>query len=441
MNKENIFMELQEEVNQIKMIDSHSHLVPYADLRGKTDLFSLFALHSGHSLESAGMPSNQFVQLESSVRDDNGKWLLFSHYWERIHNTAYARLFLMAIKKIFGFSDITGDNYQELSEKIFQAYSVADNSYYEKVIKNYAGIEKMVWDFGSLDADKDFFFPAYRFENRRAPAYDHFITVRTRDELEIIEAHYNCSILCFCDFLKVYETAVESAVRKGAVAFKTLLAYLRTLDFELVTKNEAEKVFNTIFTRFKPNRGFLENQMEGPSWKDTKLLQDYMMHYTLRLLTHHKIPAKIHAGFQSGKRNVPAFANPQLLNNLFIHYRDLQFVVMHTAIPFSYELGALAKNFSNVAIDFSWSNTLSPSISKRFLNDMLEFLPVHKIMGFGSDNATAEGVFGEAVMSRKAVTEVLTEKVSEGYFDLYEAKKIANKLLRQNVIDIFKLPL
>ena len=59
-------------------------------------------------------------------------------------------------------------------------------------------------------------------------------------------------------------------------------------------------------------------------------------------------------------------------------------------------------------------------------------------MAFGGDYGHVESVYGHSVMARAVVTKVLTEKVAGGYFTEPEAIRIANRLFRDNALEIFK---
>jgi uncharacterized protein len=442
MEQDQIFKDLKNEIDKIKLIDSHCHIVPINELIDSMDLFKLYIMHNCFSFMSSGMSEESHAKLADYNVGLADKWEIFKPYWLKTSNTGFAKIFLKAMKVLYGVSEITDANYQDLSNNITHSYSSkSEINWYAYVYKEKAGIEKGILDYGTTVVDKIFFFATYRFENRRVPACDHFITIRTREELDKIENYYGRNIVCFDDFLDVFEEAFERRVNEGIVTVKTLLGYRRTLDFANVTKDEAEKVFNTVFARLPPTPGSLGHHYEGPSWEDNKILQDFLFHRMLLFASKHNIAIQIHGGFQSGYRQVFYHADPKLLLNLFLRYPNVNFVVLHTATPFQYDLGCLVKNFSNVRMDFSWSNSLSPSISSRVMSDMLEFLPAHKIFGFGSDNSIIEGALGESIFARNSLAQIMSTKIRSGYFIEDEAVDICKKIFRENIIDYFHLNL
>lgn len=436
MDHQTILKEISEFVERQPLAASHSHRIPYSELKGQNDLFNAFTWHSGSTLISAGMPEEDYEQLKNLSLPEERKWALFRPYWEKIKYTAYGRSFLLATDRIFGIHEINDNTYQKLNTCIITAYTPESDQYFKTVLNDYAKIQLTIWDFGTLNAPEGY-YPAYRFENRRVAVCDAFLTTRTREDLEAIEKEHHCTILTFDDYLATFERVFKEKTEQGMVAVKILLGYLRTLDFSPVTHDEAERVFNKIFSRILPNPGYLAHQFDGPDFSEGKLLQDYMVHKLFYLATQYKLPVQIHAGFQLGRRTVEEFGDPKLLNQVFIRYRDLKFVIMHTAVPYAYDLAVLAKNHSNVYVDFSWSNALSPSMAKRFFGDVIELVPIDRIIGFGDDSATVEGTLGEAIQARKMVSETLAEKVHAGYLSMQEAKEIASATLYKNTKNLF----
>ncbi|KAB2823011.1 MAG: amidohydrolase family protein, partial [Paludibacter sp.] len=107
--------------------------------------------------------------------------------------------------------------------------------------------------------------------------------------------------------------------------------------------------------------------------------------------------------------------------------------------PYGGELAALAKNFPNVFIDLAWSATISPSYTQRYIQEFLETVPNNKIVAFGGDCHTPEGVYAASVMARETVENALIAMVRSGYISEKEAMVIIEKLLRTNAIEIYGL--
>ena len=172
---------------------------------------------------------------------------------------------------------------------------------------------------------------------------------------------------------------------------------------------------------------------------EAKPLQDYLFHHLMKLAEKHDIPVAFHTGLQAGKGKIIGNSDPTLLTNIFNEYPRNEFVLYHGSYPFGGTLSALAKNYRNVYIDMNWVYSVSPTYSKRYLSEWLETVPVSRLIAFGGDCMSAENVYSELITARKIITEVLSEKVAEGYLSEPEARIIARMILRDNAAKLYKL--
>ena len=62
-------------------------------------------------------------------------------------------------------------------------------------------------------------------------------------------------------------------------------------------------------------------------------------------------------------------------------------------------------------------------------------------MAFFNDGTSFEEIYGSTVMTRNAVENVLVHKVESGYLSLSEAVEIPYRILRNNAILLWQLPL
>ena len=73
------------------------------------------------------------------------------------------------------------------------------------------------------------------------------------------------------------------------------------------------------------------------------------------------------------------------------------------------------------------------------LNEWLETVPVSRLMAFGGDCMVVENVYSELTLARRIITNVLCNKVREGYFSESEAKVIARMILFDNAAKLYNL--
>ena len=63
---------------------------------------------------------------------------------------------------------------------------------------------------------------------------------------------------------------------------------------------------------------------------------------------------------------------------------------------------------------------------------LIEIIPSNKIFGFGGDYMFIEGMYGSQKLARKAISELLYDKVVQGYFSFEHAIEFSTKILNQN---------
>ena len=431
------------EVESISLVDTHEHIILESERNECAEDFSyLFAHYNSSDMISAGLSPRMMEAIRLPIRQMridtyrrrkarrfiaepertdmslDERWQAMEPFWEMIRNTAYAKQTLITIRDIFGIEDLNRNTYRQLSEAISGSRKPG---WYRYVLKEKANIAVSVVDIQSLGVNREFFVQTMRL--------DHFIGVQSRVDLGELENESGLAIHSLDDLVKAMQTVLKHYKEKGAVSVKSALAYNRVLNYEKVTRHEAEIVFNHIASRLG----------EGSSWLESKPLQDYMMHQVIRAAIENELPVQIHTGLQEGNENIITNSNPTHLINLFIEYREAKFDLFHGGYPYIHEWATLAKNFANVTADITWLPIISPAIARQLLHELIETVPSNKIMAFGGDSMTVEMAYGHARMTRQLMTRVLSEKIAEGYLDEDEAIVLAQRMLRDNPASLFKL--
>jgi hypothetical protein len=363
------------------------------------------------------MRKAQFDSLLSDKFAIEEKWRLIKPHWENAKNTAYSRVVLLSMEKLYGIPDLTDETVGPLSKMIRESYQTP---WYDIVLKEKCNIKYIIADVGT----RRFEDPMFRYVEK----FDEFVAINSSGSLEKIGVKYGTAINSLNALESTLGVTFEAALKRDIIAVKSTLAYSRTIKYENTSRPEAEKVFNQLI-HSKRNETF--------DFSAVKPLQDYMMHQVIQMAKKHQLPMLIHTGLQAGDGNDISNANPVLLANLFLQYRDVKFVLFHGAYPYGGELSALAKNFQNVYIDMCWDYIISPSYSERYLHEWLETVPSNKIMAFGGDYHNIENVYGHLLFAKEIIANVLIEKVKDGYFSEEEAMKFAKMMLHDNAVNLF----
>lgn len=414
-----LYKRIHEEINKIKIIDTHEHLQRESELPIGDDIhIGRFFLHYANSdLISAGMPAEQ---MEKVIEDPDitplDRWKMLQPWYQRSWNTTYCESLRIAIKDIYDIEDFSNDTVDELTSKMRQMIKPG----FTREIFNKAGIDfAMNNPFGP----KQIYNPDFDKESFVCDMVDSFIWF---PGLELIEES-GLTVDSLDDYLKLIDSYFEKFA-KSAGAFKVGHAYGRTLKWEDVSKNDAEKYFNLFLTSTeKPGRD-IEQQFEN-----------FIMHYLCKKCGEYKLRMKFHTGLQTGNGNDITNSRAALLINLFLKYPETQFDIYHISYPYQEELACIAKNFPNVTVNFCWMWIINPAAGRRALSDMLDTVPANKIHGFGGDYRLVEGSYGHSIIARREISRVLCEKIEKGRFSEEYAVKVAKMILRDNPIDNFNL--
>ena len=407
-------------IDNLTVVDTHEHLMSPANLKKRTSLDFMLLLQGYSDFRTAGMP-NMNILLKDSLSPKE-KWQIVKPYWEASSNTTYNRIALLTADKLFDIKDINESTVTELSDKIGKAYqtdnwinSVIEKSKIDFVIEDNLMLQKEAKQFGS---------ERFRYVKR----FDNYIAVNSREKINYIAQQHNKQIQTLDALVETLGADFKAAAEQEIVAIKIGMAYRRILYFEDITKEKAEEVFNTVMN--------MDERMLSAA--DVKPLQDYMAHRVLDQAKLYNVPVQIHTGFQQ-YGNTISNANPTHLINLFKEYPGVKFVLFHGSYPYGGELSAIAKAFGNVYLDLTWVYVLSPSFSVRYLHEWLETIPASKITAYGGDYGNVENAYGHLLFAKQIVSRVLIDKVKDGYFSESEGKKIAQMMLHDNAVQIYKL--
>ena len=418
---------ISQAVDNIKIVDTHEHLVTEEGRKQiPKDLFYLMGNYFTADLQSAGMPREDYNFIFNQANQLSEIWGRFLPYWEKTKNTGYGQCIKITARDLFGIGEINSETYNELDKKLAATDTLG---WYRHVLREMSGIDVCIID--PLDV-------YVKMDNNYSDEY--FVKVKRFDIfIQAGERGFNeagvktgIKINSFVDYLKAFDTLIYMAVKEERIAgIKSGLAYSRTLFFDNVPFETAEKIFYRSMIRG-----------ERIPAEELKQLQDHLMHHMLGQMNRYKLPFQIHTGMLAGinGRNPIENTNARLLNNLFARYPDVKFVIFHGSYPYMAELTNLAKSFPNVYIDMCWMYIISPAASRQYLEEWLFNVPANKIMAFGGDmGSSVEWVYGHAVLARKIISEVLCKMVKDGYYTEDEAISIAKMILRENAINLYNI--
>ncbi|HNQ34995.1 MAG TPA: amidohydrolase family protein [bacterium] len=412
--REALKRELLTQLYSLRTVDGHSHT--YAPDVYYAREINLFNLQHYFQRDAAGL----IGPWEMDAIEDPGEcWRRLKTALESAGNTAYWRHQLLVYRKLFDFTDPELDdaNWRRLDTDIRRKTS--DPNWYDYVTRSVCNLEIQVRNVGWGEAwDRRYFAGVLRMENA--------LRLDSAEGRTALEKRLDRPI----DSLKAARAGLAdlaSAARSdGAVGLKLAHAYFRTLDSRPVTETRATRLFEKSL---------------GPGPLDpaeARELQDHFIFYLAELCAELSLVFQIHTGVQTTWGAIPE-SDPLLLLPLLNRFRAVRFDLFHAGYPYARMLGMLGKHYPNAWLNLAWIYLVSPAASRQVLSEWLDLVPIHRLIGFGSDVHFPELIWGHLEMARDCVAEVLTDKVTQDYWSEGLARDAARKLFRENGLELYAL--
>lgn len=410
--------EIQHAVDAVRVIDTHEHLIEESErLAMPLDFVTLFQQYAESDLRTAGMPEADWVACIDPATPISRKWALFDPWYQRARNTAYCRASQIAIRDLYGIEELSADTVELLSQRLAERNKpgVMEWILQERCGIEYAQVNALFAPFTRPGTDPSLF----RVDISAAPL------LRWPVQIEDLERMSGVSADSFAGYARAIDTIFERYA-PAADAMKQQSAYWRVQRFEDVSDASAERIFNQMC-----------RDPYFVSEDDRKRLQDWNLHRCIRNCIDHHLLIKSHTGYKAGQDWMQVeHVKPTDLTNLFMQYPQAKFSLFHVGYPYQDEVLALTKHFTNVYADLCWTWIIDPEASRQFLKQAIAAVPANKVLGFGGDFIQPEPIYGHLRIARDQITHALTEIVADDYFTVDEAKHYAQRLLRDNALDL-----
>ncbi|QOY90101.1 amidohydrolase family protein [Paludibaculum fermentans] len=403
------FKELSRAIDAMPLVDSHEHLLPESErLELKPDLFLLASHYLNSDMVSAGMPT-----------PTPKTWAEFEPWWQVSRFTGYGQALSIAIRDIYGIGEIKAATLPRINSAIAEANKPG---LYKRILKDRMKLDYAVlddyWHGDPVRPDGEYFVLARKM--------DWFCSAAKAADIRRMEEVTGTSIPDVKGLKRAVEKRLDQSLDAGLVTIKSTLAYNRPLRFEVVPEADAQRDFDLL--------------MKEPQKQAPRRLSDHIFHHVLQLADAHKLPVQMHTGLQAGNGNTLENSRPTLLNNLFGLYPKVVFDLFHLGWPWMEEVAALAKMYANVTADLCWVHIITPTGARRALHELIDTVPLNKILGFGGDYRYVELSYAHAVMARRNVAQVLAEKVQSREMTEAEALNAARLILHDNAARLFPRP-
>jgi len=420
VKQSDIYGRLYAELSGVAAIDTHDHLRPFDQLPNLdvTDRGTGMTLHSiwAGSYYTWTNPLSAWPEKASF----NTWWAKAKTDFDDARATSFYRYVLPAFRDLYGvdFETMPDDEARQLNDRIFENYR--DDQWLNHVITERANIELMFidpyWARFQFDRAYKFSVPLLNVTSMVSG----FHPSEFKSELDSPYAFARAAgreIRTLDDYVRELDFIFEKAVASDAMCLKSTLAYQRTLDFQNVPRERAERAY-----------GRRRDELTAAEIKD---FEDFIFWRVSELSAKHELPFQIH----TGQARIQG-SNPMLLVDLIAANPNTKFILFHGGFPWIGETGVIAMRYKNVWIDSVWMPQLSYTMAKRAYQEWLEVVPSDRIM-WGADTVQAEGIYAATIFTRQCLCEALAEKVQRSELSEQQALHIGRQVMRENALKLF----
>jgi len=400
-----LHQELESELAEAPIVSTHEHHR---------------LLEAGETVDLAYLFENSYVSwCGGTFGDDEASRAAFL---DKVGVNSYFRWLQRALQELYGFDEpITAQNWQTLSDRV--SWGHQGREWFFEILRDRAHIERAVldtyWSPGSHNGYPEFYAPTLRINmflfGYARDARDH----NGNSPFEFL-ASQAIEAKTFDDYLEGIDLTIRRYKAHGAVALKSALAYDRDLAFGGPDLAKAARVF--------------AKRDDAVTPKQARQFGNAMFWHIAGLAGQHDLPFQNHVGL-----GLLPGSDPMHLVPVIEAHPQTTFVLFHGGYPWTSQVGALCHNYDNVYLDLVWLPLISTAAAVRALDEWIEVARTSDRIAWGGDCWTAEETYGAALAARWVVSRVLARKVADGYLDLAVARRLANRILRDNAKALYGL--
>jgi glucuronate isomerase len=421
---------LFEQLDQIVLIDSHSHINPYSP--ASKDLGDLLGYHYYTELaHSSGMPREQIEEPGVSSREKVGR--LFE-YLGHIDNTVQWSWFLELSRELFGFEGDTIDrtNWESVYEL---ALGCMQRPNWENEVLAKSRVEKVFltndFDDSLLGFDTSRYVPCLRTDD----LVFHLANPAVRDRLRKASGIDPSQLSSIRDAIgKLFQHFLAHEARACAISLPPWFTPTQHRDDSPALKGAFEDVMS---------KGLEAN--EGSK----RLMAEWVFWTIAEFANHHALPFDLMIGVNRKVYPSGVFQGQDLYDSrlsliqygaLFNAFPQLVFPISVLASVTNQELVDYAWIFPNVVTHGHWWYSNTPTYIRHDLKGRIEAIPRNKQIGYYSDAYKLEFILPKFRMYKRLLAETLASEYCEfrGWSEA-KALELGRQILRGNVESVFRI--
>jgi len=398
-------------IEEFEIIDAHEHMPPEKiRLAEKVDVFTLFSHYTRVDLLTSGMSQECWETIHNPAIPIKKRWEMFAPFLKNIRYGSYARPAFIAAKEIYGFDDINEETYKALSERMAAANTPG---IYRRIMRDKCRIRVALTQANRTDFDVDFLVPVMHLHR--------YGGLHAKEVIDEKAAKSGEKVKTLDDYLELIRRGLEKWKSEGVVGIKMISRPYHTPD-----RTQAVALFDKL----------LRNEEKELMQNDANPLYSFIMEEMLDMAAELGLVVAVHTGMWGDYREL----DPQHMIPIIIRHPKTRFDIYHMGIPYVRETAIIGKNFPNVWLNFCWCHVISPKIACMALDELIDLVPINKIIAFGGDYHTqVEKVYGHLVMARENIARALGRRIEDGLLTENEAIEMAKRWFYDNPKELYQL--
>ena len=395
------------EMAEIEIIDCHEHLPPEkVRVEKPQDVFTLFSHYTRIPLMASGMTQAEKESLHDPAIPLEKRWKLFRPHLRNSRFTSYARPAFIAAQEIYGFDDINDETYRPLSDAINAANKPG---IYSNIFKRCH--IRAVLDQCASTALEPPLIPVM-------PGLKLF-GIREKSHLDKLSAESGAPCGSLEEHLAACRIQLERWIAEGTVGIKT---YSKTN-----TPPDAAAARDA-FKRLMAGEELV------PDSRDYEPLENYLIYEVLEMAGEMNLVVAVHSGVWGDFRKL----DPRHMLTIAPAHPNTRFDLYHLGMPDVRAAIMVGKMCPNVWLNLCWTHVISQEQTCSGMNEMLDMVPINKILGFGGDyKIPVEKIVGHLRMAKEDTARVLGARIDRGRMSFDDAREIISLWFWQNPLNLY----
>lgn len=433
--------DLASEINSLKLVDSHEHLLTEHEWAGdnaqlleeikrgslpswsdnRPDILQdLFLWYVSADLRVAGASKEALRRLiDPAAGDLRSRFVGIQEAWEATQFTGYGEGVRLIASEVYGLDSLSPEGLERAQARLEQLRRPGERL---RLLSEVAGLDHVQVDNYEWSSRPDESGPGFFLHDLSWVSF-------CRGDVKVEEIKRDTGVeVSTLEDLREAQAAIFRRYAPCSIAVKTQHAYSRTLRWEQRSDSDASQALATVLAG-------------GEVPMSARLtLGDWSWARGVELAIEHNLPFKMHTGHHGGTGSMPIdWVRAGNLCTLLAQYPEARFVLMHASYPYTDELISIAKHYPNVWVDLCWTWSIDPYSSVDFVRRFIHAVPINKLFLFGGDTIWPTAAVAYSIQARRGLRRALQAEITSGDLTEPQSIAIARRLMHDNQYACFDI--